>query len=296
MASSTCSAAMRSTSGSAASMVAHQDHRAEIAPAGRRRLGARQALQLALDRLFDGFAEGRVVGDQDRLRRHVMLGLGQKVGGDPVRIVAAVGDHQHFRRPGDHVDADRAEHLALGGGDIGIAGADDLGDRPDRLGAIGKGGDRLRAADAVDLRNAGDIGRHQHQRIDDAARRRHHHDDALDAGHPGRHGVHQHRARIARRAARHIEPDRLDRRPARAEFDAGGIGIAVVLRLLPLVMGSGCGRGRISAPRPSADRRPCRPARCRPSTRRCRACSGRPGRISACSRSAPRRPRRAPAR
>ena len=110
-----------------------------------------RSLQLALDRALHRSAEGGIVGDQDRLRRGVMLGLGQQVGGDPVRIVAAVGDHQHFRRAGDHVDADRAEHLALGGRDIGVAGADDLGDRADGLGAIGKRGDRLRAADAVDL-------------------------------------------------------------------------------------------------------------------------------------------------
>ena len=80
--------------------------------------------------------------------------------------LSRVGDDQHFRRAGDHVDADRAEHLALGGRDIGVAGPDDLGDRPDRLGAIGERGDRLRAADAVDLRHAGEIGGDQHQRVD----------------------------------------------------------------------------------------------------------------------------------
>ena len=57
----------------------------------------------------------------------------------------------HLRRAGHHVDADLAEHLALGGGDIGVAGADDLGDRRDGLGAVGERGDRLRAADAIDL-------------------------------------------------------------------------------------------------------------------------------------------------
>ncbi len=71
----------------------------------------------------------RIVGDQDRLRAFVMLGLGEQVGGDPVGIVLGVGDDQHFRRAGDHVDADLSEHLALGLGDIGIAGADDLVDR-----------------------------------------------------------------------------------------------------------------------------------------------------------------------
>ena len=58
-----------------------------------------------------------------------MLGLRQQVGGKPFGIVVLVGDHQHLRRPGDGVDADHAEHLALGGGDVGIAGPDDLGDR-----------------------------------------------------------------------------------------------------------------------------------------------------------------------
>ena len=74
--------------------------------------------------------------------------------------------------PGDHVDADRAEHLALGGGDIGVAGADDLGDRADGFRTVGQRGDRLRAADAVDFVDAGEVGGHQHQRVDAAARRR----------------------------------------------------------------------------------------------------------------------------
>ena len=42
--------------------------------------------------------------------------------------VAAVGDHQDLGGPGDHVDADLAEHLALGLGDVGVARADDLVD------------------------------------------------------------------------------------------------------------------------------------------------------------------------
>ena len=110
------------------------------------------ASQLPLDRRFDRLRERRVVGDQDRLRRGVVLGLRQQVGGDPLGIVVAVGDDQHFGRAGDHVDADRAEHLPLGRGDIGVAGADDLGDRAYRFRAVGERGDRLRAADAVDLR------------------------------------------------------------------------------------------------------------------------------------------------
>ena len=70
-------------------------------------------------------------------------------------IVAAIGDHQDFRRAGDGVDADLAEDFALGGGDIGIAGADNLVHRGDGLGAIGQGGDGLGPADAVDFGDAG---------------------------------------------------------------------------------------------------------------------------------------------
>ena len=36
-----------------------------------------------------------MVRDQDRLRAHAMLGLGEKVGGDPGRVRCPVGDHQH---------------------------------------------------------------------------------------------------------------------------------------------------------------------------------------------------------
>ena len=105
----------------------------------------------------DGIGERGVGGDEDRLRAAAMLGLRQKVGGDPGGIGGAVGDDQHFGRAGDHVDADGAEDLALGGGDIGVAGADDLADRLDGLGAVGERADRLRAADAVDLGDAGDL-------------------------------------------------------------------------------------------------------------------------------------------
>ena len=108
-----------------------------------------------VDRGHDPPGEGRVVGDEDRLRRRVVLGLGQKIGGDPGGIVVAIGDHQDLGRPGDHIDADGAEHLALGGSDIGVARPHHLVDRTHCLGAIGEGGDRLGAADALDLVDPG---------------------------------------------------------------------------------------------------------------------------------------------
>ncbi len=92
------------------------------------------------DGRFDRLAERAVVGDDDRLGARIVLGLGEQVGGQPIRIIVLVGDDEHFRGAGNHVDPDGAENLALGGGDIGIARTDDLGDRGDRLRAIGERG------------------------------------------------------------------------------------------------------------------------------------------------------------
>ena len=132
-----------------------QDDRAEVAPARAGDLRPRQVGELRLDRGRDRVRERRAVGDQDRLGELVVLGLAQQIGRDPGRVLVAVGDHQDLRRPGDQVDADPAEHLPLGLGDIGVAGADDLVDRADAGGAVGQRRDRLGAADPVDLVDPG---------------------------------------------------------------------------------------------------------------------------------------------
>ena len=213
-----------------------QNDAAEILPALRGDLSALKRHQLALDRLFDGKGEVHIVGDEDGLRRRVMLGLRQQVGGDPVRIVVLVGDDQHFRRPGDHVDADLPEHKPLGGGDIGVAGTHDFGDRRDCLCAISERRNRLRAADPVDFSDPGNVGGDQHQRIEIPVRRRNHHHDALNARDFRWNGVHQNRAGIGGRAARHIEADGINRRPARAKLNADGIRVSLIFRHLPQMM------------------------------------------------------------
>ena len=109
--------------------IAHQDDRAEIPPRRAGDLAARQSRQLPSTARSTAPASACVVGDEDRLRAGVVLGLRQQVGGDPVGIAVLVGDDQHLGGAGDHVDADLAEHDALGGGHIGVARADDLGDR-----------------------------------------------------------------------------------------------------------------------------------------------------------------------
>ncbi len=108
--------------------------------------------KLRLDRLLDLVGQRRVVGDQDRLRAGVVLGLRQQIGGDPVGIAGLVGDDQHLEGPAIMSMPTVPNTTPLGGGDIGIAGADDLGHRRDGLGAVSERGHRLRAADAIDLR------------------------------------------------------------------------------------------------------------------------------------------------
>ena len=122
-----------------------------------------------------------------------------------------------------------------------------------------------------------------------AVRRRHHHHDARHACDLGRHGIHQYRRRIGGGAARHIKPDRLDRGPAMAEFDAERIGEAVVLRLLAEME---C-LDPVARELQRVERRGVAGlfrvgdlVRRRPAGR---ACRDRPGRISATARSAPRR-------
>ena len=142
----------RSTSG-AASSSRHDDHRRH-GRASSRAASPRAAAfsSWRSTAVLDRVGERSIVGDQDRLRGGVVLGLGQQVGGDPVRDRSSPSaTTSDFRRPGDHVDADRAEHPALGRGDIGVARADDLVDRRDRLRPVGQRADRLRAADPPDL-------------------------------------------------------------------------------------------------------------------------------------------------
>ena len=194
-----------------------------------------------------------------------MLGLGEEIGGDEGRVGGGVGEHDDFGRAGDHVDADEAEHAALGGGDIGVARPDDLGDRRDGRGAVGERGDRLRAADAIDLGDAGEPRRREHQRIDPAVRRRNRHHDPRAARDLRRNGVHHHRRGIARGPAGHIEADGLDRRPAPAELDAERVDEGDVGGLLALVIGEHAIVGEFERAERRAARK--RPRRRRPRAR-----------------------------
>ena len=191
--------------------IGDKDNRAKIAPARRRDFFAREISQLPRDGGLDGTGEARVIGDQNRLRGDVVLGLREEIGGDPFGIRAIARNDQDLGRPSDHVDANGAENPPLGRGHISVAGTDDLGDWGDRLSSISQRRDRLRAPNPVNFIDAGELGRCQNKRIDPPLRRRDGHDNAANAGNLGRHRVHQNRRWVARRATRNIEPCRLDR-------------------------------------------------------------------------------------
>ena len=119
-----------------------------------------------------------------------MLSLGEKVRRDPGGIVILVGDHHDLGGSCHHVDANMAEYLALGGGDVGVAGANHLGYRRNRLCAVSKCRDRLGSAHAIDLTDTGKLRGNEDEWIEHVFGRRHHHDDARYRGHFGRQRIH----------------------------------------------------------------------------------------------------------
>ena len=67
--------------------IGDKDNRAKIAPASARDFFARESRQLPRDRGLDGTGEARVIGDQNRLRGGVVLGLREEIGGDPFVLI-----------------------------------------------------------------------------------------------------------------------------------------------------------------------------------------------------------------
>ena len=103
---------------------------------------------------------------RDQRAPGAVLGLGAEVERDPLDPGALAEDHHQLGGPGDAVDPDLAEELALGLLRVGVAGAGDQIDRGDRLGADGEGGDRLRPAGRVDLVDPGLVAGGQHRGAD----------------------------------------------------------------------------------------------------------------------------------
>ena len=91
-----------------------------------------------------------------------MFRLGKQVGRDEIRRGAAVGNHQHLRRAGRHIDGRAVQTLAdltLSLGHIRIARAKDFVDLGNGFRAECQGGYRLRAAHFIDRLHAAQLRR-----------------------------------------------------------------------------------------------------------------------------------------
>ncbi len=150
-----------------------------------------------------------------------MLGLAEQIGGADFAVDRVVGDDQRLGRPGEEIDADAAEQLPLGLGDIGVAGPDDHVDRRDGLGAERHGGDRLHAAEHENLVGAAEMHRRHDRRMRPALERRRAGDDVLHAGDARGDDRHMRRRHHRIAAARHVAADRIHRDVPVAEHDAG---------------------------------------------------------------------------
>ncbi len=182
---------------------------------GLRDRAARQIREAPLDGARDGVGLLAAQGDEHRVGVLVVLGLREEIGGDDLGVGAFVGHDEDLARARDRVDVDEAEDEALRAGDEDVARPDDLLDPSDRFGAVGERGDRLRASGVDDLRDAGDLGGGE----DLGRGTRGREDDARHAGNGGRHGRHEHRARVAGLPAGGVYARRPDRDDALAELD-----------------------------------------------------------------------------
>ncbi len=192
--------------------VLHQDHRAVLLD----RLGGdgptRESRQLVAEGRRHARDQSGRVGDQQRAGHRIVLGLGQEIGGQPLGIGRIIGDDRDLAGPGHHVDADLAEHLALGQRHVDVAGTDDLVHAADGGGAVRQRGDRLRPTDPVALGDPGHAGRGQDGRIDPAVGvGRRHQDDLPHPGDSGRDDRHQHGGRVGRAAAGNVDADPVER-------------------------------------------------------------------------------------
>jgi hypothetical protein len=200
--------------------VVDQQDLATIAPRDARHLGGRQHGKLALDLGRQGFGQPAAGGDQHGGRGRPVLGLAQKVGRDHLRVRAVVGDHQDLGRAGQKVDADPAEQLALGLGDIGVAWADQHVDRPYFIDAVRHRADRLDPAQKKDFVGAAERHRGDGLGVRSAIGRRRAGDDPLHARDLGGDDAHVGRRDHRIAAARHVAADARDRDALVAEGHA----------------------------------------------------------------------------
>ena len=150
-----------------------------------------------------------------------MFRLAEEVGRADLAVHGLVGDDQRLGRPGEEIDADAPEQLALGLGDIGVARPHDHGDGRDGLGAERHGGHRLHAAEDVDLVGAAQVHRGDDRRMRPALERRRAGDDAAHARDLRGHDRHMRRGHHRIAPARDVAADAVHRDVPVPQDDAG---------------------------------------------------------------------------
>ena len=205
---SSCSAWLNK---SIATQSAGEYHRAPVAERGFDDVAAGHGFDEAVHGGLDFVEIGLRRADEDGLGDFVVFGLAEQIHRHPVGGRAAVGDDEDFRRPRHHVDADHAEHAPFSGGDEGVARAGDFIDLRYGLGAVGEGGNCLRAADGKDFGDARDEGGGKYDVVAFAFGRGDDHDDFFHACDMGGHGVHDDGTRIRRFAAGDVNADAVKR-------------------------------------------------------------------------------------
>ena len=158
-----------------------------------------------------------------------MFGLTEQIHGHPIGRGTAVGQHQNFTWPGNHVDTNLPKHPALGAGNIGITGAGDFVHARHRGRAIGQRRDGLRPTHRKRLGHARHVGCGQHQRVTLAVGRGHHHDHVAHPSHLGGHGVHEHTGGVRGFAAGYVYADTVEWRDFLPQYIALFVGVLPAL-------------------------------------------------------------------
>ena len=181
---------------------------------------------------------GQLAGgcEQDGGGQHVVLRLGQQVGGHPGRIGRVVGHDDRLCRPVQPIQPHLAVDLSLGQRGEQSSCSHNLVHAGHGGGAVGQRPDCLCAAQPEEPVHAGDVGRGQgdggHVAI--PASWRGADDDLVHAGHVGRDHGHQQRRGQGGGAARDVDPHSRQRRHSLAQRPAqfgrrpGGNGLAGV--------------------------------------------------------------------
>ena len=202
--------------------VGAEDDLAVVVHAGAGDGGTGQLRDLHLQLRLHGLGQLRAVGDENGACQFVVLGLTQQVCCHPCGVAAAVGQHQNFAGACDHIDAHLAEYLALGGGNVDVAGANDLIHRGDALGAVGESRHSLCAAGLEDLGHACGGSGSKDDRVHPAVLAGGGgHDDLGHTCHLCRDHVHEHGGGIRCRTAGHIDTGLFNGGIFLAQHDAG---------------------------------------------------------------------------